>query len=64
MSEFDRNIVFYIANVDKCTPKQLIDLTQKSRPTILAHIKTLVAMGIVEEHSVSLRDPTKYYTIK
>lgn len=64
LSDFDRSIVFYIANVDRCTPKKLIDLTKKSRPTVLAHIKTLLSQEIIVEHSASSQDPTKYYTIK
>lgn len=61
---FDRELVYYIANVDKCTPRSLMELTGKSRPTILSHIKMLVEMDVIDEHSTSPRDPTKYYTIK
>ena len=64
LGELDRSIVFYIANIDKCTPKQLTELTKRSRPTIIAHIKSLVQKGVIDEHSTSQRDPTKYYTIK
>lgn len=64
LGNFDREIVFYIANIDKCTPRELSELIGKSRPTINNHLKTLVEKGIIEEHSTSPRDPTKYYTIK
>lgn len=64
LGNFDRELVYYIANVDKCTPRNLMDFTGKSRPTILAHIKILVEMDVIDEHSTSPRDPTKYYTIK
>lgn len=64
LSKFDQEIIFYVANIDKCTPRQLTDMTKKSRPTVLKHINHLIDMGILEEHSASLRDPTKYYTIK
>ncbi|MBR3767821.1 MAG: putative DNA binding domain-containing protein [Clostridia bacterium] len=64
LSNFEREIVFYIANLDKCTPRDLIELTRKSRPTIISHIKKLIEKGIIEEHGVSHRDPTKYYSIK
>lgn len=64
LSAFDKEMIYYIANVDKCTPRDLMDFTGKSRPTIISHIKTLIEMDIIEEHSTSLRDPTKYYTIK
>ena len=58
------DLVYYIANIDKCTPRTLSDLTEKSRPTITAHLKKLVEMDIIVEHSTSPRDPTKYYAIK
>ena len=64
LSSFDREVVFYIANVDKCTPRELIELTGKSRPTIINHIRMLIEKNMIEEHSASPKDPTKYYTIK
>ena len=64
LSEFDRNIILYIANIDKCTPGMLVDLTKRSRPTVIAHVKQLLDKDMIVEHSTSLRDPTKYYTIK
>lgn len=64
LSRFDQEIIFYIANIDRCTPRQLTDMTKKSRPTVLKHVNQLIDKGILEEHSASLRDPTKYYTIK
>ena len=64
LNRLDQDIIFYIANKTKCTPRDLIDLTGKSRPTILKHITQLMVEDIVEEHSTSFRDPTKYYTIK
>lgn len=64
LSSLDREIVFYIANVDKCTPRHLMELTGKSRPTIINHIKALMEKNMIEEHSASPKDPTKHYTIK
>ena len=64
MSSLDREIVFYIANMDKCTPRDLMELTGKSRPTIINHIKTLIGRNLIEEHSASPSDPTKHYTIR
>lgn len=64
LSRLDKEIIFYIANIDKCTPRVLTGLTKKSRPTILGHIKTLVEKNMIEEHSASPKDPTKHYTIK
>ena len=64
LNRLDQEILFYIANVTNCTPRDLMELTKKSRPTIINHIRQLVAEGMIEEHSSSFRDPTKYYTIK
>lgn len=64
MNSLDQDLIFYIANIDKCTPGRLMQLTKKSRPTVIGHLKQLLAEGMIEEHSTSLRDPTKYYTIK
>jgi len=64
LSSLDREIIFYIANVDKCTPRELMIFTGKSRPTILNHIKALIEKKMIEEHSASPKDPTKHYTIK
>lgn len=64
LSSLDRSIIYYIANIDQCTPRNLIELTGKTRPTVLNHIKALMQAGMIEEHSASPKDPTKYYTIK
>ena len=64
LSHLDKDIIFYIANVTRCTPKDLIDRTKKSRPTILGHIKSLIEKGMIIEHSASSNDPTKYYTLQ
>lgn len=60
----DKDLVYYIANIEKCTPRSLTELTGKSRATITSHLKTLLEMGIVAEIGTSPKDPTKYYTIK
>lgn len=64
LEPLDRELVFYIANLDKCTPRVLIETTGKSRPTILQHLKKMVAQGILTEHATSLKDPRKYYTLQ
>jgi ATP-dependent DNA helicase RecG len=64
LKPLDRNIVFYIANTGSCTPSDLIKLTKRARPTIKAHTEKLIELGIIEEHSTSPKDPTKYFTIK
>lgn len=63
LGSLDREILFYVANIDQCTPKNLTELTGKSRPTITSHLKGLVELKLIDEHSSSPRDPTKYYTV-
>lgn len=64
LSRLDQDIIFYIANITKCTPKALMELTGKSRPTVINHVKQLIAKGLIEECSTSVSDPTKYYVIR
>lgn len=64
LSRLDQDIVFFIANITKCTPKMLMELTGKSRPTVINHVKQLIAKGLIDEYSTSVSDPTKYYVIK
>ena len=64
LSTLDKELVYYIANIDKCTPRTLWELTEKSRPTITAHLKKLLELNMIVEHGTSPRDPTKYYTIR
>ena len=64
LNNLDRMLVYYIANIDKCTPRLLSELTGKSRPTITAHLKNLLDLELIVEHSTSPRDPTKYYSIQ
>jgi ATP-dependent DNA helicase RecG len=64
LSSLDQDIIFYVANVDQCTTRKLMDLTEKSRPTIINHVKKLIEKNMIVEHSTSYRDPTKYYSIR
>lgn len=66
LKPLDREIIYYIANIDHCTTKQLLEATGKSRQAILRHLKTLLKQngGPVEEHGSSPSDPTKYYSIE
>ena len=63
LSRLDQDLIYYVANIDHCTSRLLSEYTGKSRPTISSHLKKLVGKNLVEEHSSSLRDPTKYYTL-
>ena len=63
LSPLDQEIVYLIANVDKCTPMILNEYIDKSRPTIRNHLNKLMEENIIVEHSSSPRDPTKYYTL-
>ncbi len=64
LSAIDRQIVFYIANMERCTPSELTTMLGRTRPTVSGHVKKLIELGIVEEHSTAVNDPTKYYTIR
>ena len=64
LSALDRDIVYYIANIEKCTPRLLTELTGKARPTITNHLRKLLELNIIMENGTSPRDPTKYYSIK
>ena len=63
LTPLDKEIVFYVANLERCTVKLLLDGTKRSRPTVLQHLKKLAAEGLIEEHAASPTDPTKYYTV-
>lgn len=65
LKPLDRDIIYYIANIEHCTPRQLEERVGRSRQTILQHVKKLLKEngGPIEEHSSSPNDPTKYYTI-
>ena len=66
LGALDRDIVYYVANTGKCTPKMLEHFTGKSRQTLIKHLKQLSVEngGPIEEHSSSPRDPTKYFSIR
>lgn len=66
LSPLDRNIIYYIVNEGHCTPKKLEELVGKSRQTILQHIRNLQKErpGLIQEHSTSANDPTKFYTVE
>lgn len=65
LKPLDRSIIYYVANLEHCTPKMLQECIGKSRQTLIQHLKSLLVEngGPIEEHSLSPRDPTKYYTI-
>ena len=63
LSVLEKDLIFYIANIDHCTPRTLYALTEKSRPTVTTYLKKLVEMGLIVEHCTSPRDPTKYYSL-
>lgn len=64
LSKLDQELICYIANIQQCTPRSLSKLTGKSRPTITAHIHSLLEKEIIQEHGSSPRDPTKYYSLR
>lgn len=65
LKPLDRDIIYYIANIEHCTPRQLEESVGRSRQTVLQHIKKLLKEngGPIEEHCSAPNDPRKYYTI-
>ncbi len=65
LKPLDRDIIYYIANIEHCTPRQLEERVGRSRQTVIQHLKKLLREngGPVQEHSSSPNDPRKYYTI-
>lgn len=61
--ELDQKIVFYIVNSSRCTTKNLIEITGRSRKTVQLHLNHLQERKIIVNHSLSKQDPTQYYTI-
>lgn len=66
LQSLDREIVYCIANSGKCTTRMLEKFTNKSRATLIKHLKKLLVEngGPIEEHGSSPRDPTKYFTVR
>lgn len=62
MDDLERQIVIIIANTQRCTMKQLIQQTGKSRVTIQKRLARL-SPHIVKEHRLSVTDPTKFYSL-
>lgn len=63
LKPLEKEIIYYLANMFKCTPKDLIEATGKSRPTITRYLKNLITQGLAQEHAASSSDPTKYYSL-
>lgn len=61
--ELERRIVILVANVERCTMRDLIEMTEKSRVTIQKRLKKLIP-DVITEHKTSENDPQKYYTLK
>lgn len=66
LKPLDRQIVYTVANIEHCTPRQLEEGVGRSRQTIVQHLKKLLTEngGPIIEHSSSPNDPRKYYTIE
>ena len=59
----ERKIVILVSNYDRCTMRDLIDYTEKSRVTIQKRLKKLIP-DVIVEHKTSENDPQKFYTLK
>ena len=66
LQPLDREIVYCIANSGRCTTRMLEKFTNKSRATLIKHLKKLSVEngGPIEEHGSSPKDPTKYFTVR
>lgn len=63
LSDLEWSILTKIANKDRCSLKDLMDITNKSRFIVQSRLSNLMSAGFVEEHRSSPQDPTKYYTV-
>ncbi|MEY8404773.1 ATP-binding protein [Oscillospiraceae bacterium 44-34] len=65
LKPLDRDIIYYIANIEHCTPRRLEESVGRSRQAVLQHVKKLLKEngGPIEEHCSAPNDPRKYYTI-
>ena len=61
--ELERRIIILVANIERCTMRDLIEMTEKSRVTIQKRLKNLIP-DVITEHKTSENDPQKYYTLK
>lgn len=58
----ERKIVLLVANLERCTMKDLIGFTKKNRVTIQKRLKNLIP-NVINEVKTSDNDPQKYYTL-
>lgn len=65
LEPLELQIVVYIANCGKCTVKQLLQLTGKSRVTLNKRLLRLSSppLEFIKEIKLSVNDPTKYYVL-
>jgi len=59
----ERKIVILVSNYERCTMRDLIGYTEKSRVTIQKRLKKLIP-DVIVEHKTSENDPQKFYTLK
>ena len=62
LDPLERKIILLVANIERCTMKDLIEATGKSRVTVAKRLANLMPT-IVKEHKTSPNDPTKFYTL-
>lgn len=62
LDPLERKIILHVANIERCTMKDLIEATGKSRVTVAKRLANLMPT-IVKEHKTSPNDPTKFYTL-
>lgn len=62
LDALEKKIIVIVANHKRCTMKDLMELTEKSRVTVQSRLKRLIP-DVIVEHKASEKDPTKYYTL-
>lgn len=58
----EKQIIILVANLERCTMKDLIEFTKKNRVTIQKRLKNLIP-DVITEVKTSDNDPQKYYTL-
>ena len=58
----EKQIIILVANLERCSMKDLIEFTKKNRVTIQKRLKNLIP-DVITEVKTSDNDPQKYYTL-
>lgn len=62
LDRLEKQIILLVANKEKCTMKDLMEFTGKSRVTLQKRLNQLIP-AVIKEHKSSPNDPTKHYSL-